>query len=75
MAGLLPAVVIYVGVFTGLGILIGPGAIAAVEHLQGLLVAGAVIVIGGLLFGFTQARLRSEEIEMLAQTRYGYFAA
>ena len=29
----------------------------------------------GLLLGFTQARLRSEEIEMLAQTRYGYLAA
>jgi len=67
--------VIYVGVFTGLGILIGPGAIAAVEHLQGLLVAGAVIVIAGLLLGLAQARLRSDEIRMLAQTRYGYFAA
>jgi len=75
IAGLLPAVVIYVGLFTGLGVLIGPAAITAVEHLQGLLVAGAVIVIAGLLLGLAQARLRSDEIRMLAQTRYGYFAA
>jgi len=75
LAGLLPAVVIYVGLFTGLGILIGPAAIAAVEHLQGLLEAGAVVVIAGLLLGLAQARLRSDEIRMLAQTRYGYFAA
>jgi len=32
-------------------------------------------VIAGLLLGVTQARLRSAEIQMLAQTRYGYFAA
>ncbi len=75
LAGLLPAVVIYVGLFTGLGIVIGPTAIAAVEHLQGLLVAGAVVVIVALLLGVTQARLRSDDIRMLAQTRYGYFAA
>jgi len=75
LAGLLPAVAIYVGLFTGLGIAIGPGAIAAVEHLQGLLVAGAVVVIVALLLGVTQARLRSDDIRMLAQTRYGYFAA
>jgi membrane-associated protein len=75
LAGLLPAVLIYVGLFTGLGILIGPAAIAAVEHLQGLLLAGAVVVIAGLLLGLAQARLRSDEIRMLAQTRYGHFAA
>ena len=34
LAGLLPAVAIYVGVFTGLGILIGPAAIAAIVKMS-----------------------------------------
>ncbi len=75
LAGLHPAVVIYIGLFTNLGVLVGPAAIAAVEHAQGLLMIGAAVVLVGLVLAVTQARLRSNEIRTLAGSRYGYFAA
>jgi membrane protein DedA with SNARE-associated domain len=75
LTGLIPAVVIYVGLFTGLGVLVGPAAIAAVEHAQGLLVAGALVAVAGLLLGLSQARFRTDEIRLLSDARHGYLAA
>jgi membrane protein DedA with SNARE-associated domain len=75
LAGLLPAVAIYIGLFTGLGVLVGPTAIIAVEHAQGLLVlAAAAILVGGCV-GLLQARLRLNDVSTLARARYGYLAA
>jgi membrane-associated protein len=75
VAGLIPAVVIYVGVFTGLGVLVGPAAIAAVEHVQGLLVIGVLISVALLPVALAQARIRSNEVRLLGGARYGYLAA
>jgi membrane-associated protein len=75
LTGLIRAVVIYVGLFTGLGVLVGPAAIAAVEHAQGLLVAGALVAVAGLLLGLSQARFRTDEIRLLSDARHGYLAA
>jgi len=75
VAGLIPAVVIYVGVFTGLGVLVGPAAIAAVEHVQGLLTIGVLISVAVLPVALAQARIRSNEVRLLGGARYGYLAA
>jgi membrane-associated protein len=75
LAGLVPAVAIYVGVFTGLGVLAGPAAIAAVEHAQGLVLgiaAGSLII---LVVAVAEARLRSHELATLVASRRGYLAA
>ncbi|HEX9095396.1 MAG TPA: VTT domain-containing protein [Candidatus Dormibacteraeota bacterium] len=75
LAGLLPAVMVYVGLFTGLGVLVGPAAIATVERTQGMLLAAAVVLLAGVLLGLSQARLRCDEIRMLGDAHYGYLAA
>jgi membrane-associated protein len=75
VAGLIPAVVIYVGLVTGLGVLVGPAAIAAVEHVQGLLVIGVLISVAVLPVALAQARIRSNEVRLLGGARYGYLAA
>jgi membrane-associated protein len=75
LAGLLPAVAIYVGAFTGLGVLVGPAAIAAVEHVQGILAIGALVSVVVLPLAIVQARIRANEVRLLGGARYGYFAA
>ena len=75
LAGLLPAVVIYVGLFTGLGVLVGPAAIIAVEHAQGLLILAVALTVVGGCVGIMQARLRLNDVSTLASARYGYLAA
>jgi membrane-associated protein len=75
LAGLLPAVVIYVGLFTGLGVLVGPAAIIAVEHAQGLLILVVALTVVGGCVGMMQARLRLNDVSTLASARYGYLAA
>jgi membrane-associated protein len=75
LAGLVPAVAIYVGVFTGLGVVVGPTAIAAVEHAQGSLVAILAVGVIILLVAVAEARLRSHELATLMRSRRGYLAA
>jgi membrane-associated protein len=75
LAGLVPAVAIYVGVFTSLGVIVGPTAIAAVEHVQGSLVAIMVVGVIILLVAVAEARLRSHELATLMRSSRGYLAA
>jgi membrane protein DedA with SNARE-associated domain len=75
LAGLLPAVVIYVGLFTGLGVLVGPAAIIAVGHAQGLLILVVALTVVGGGVGMIQARVRLSDVSTLASARYGYLAA
>lgn len=75
LAGLVPAVAIYVGVFTGLGVLAGPAAIAAVEHAQGFVLAIAAFSLIILVVLVAEARLRSLELATLVASRRGYLVA
>jgi membrane-associated protein len=70
LAGLLPAVAIYIGVFTGLGIALGPSALELLHQIQHQLIM-LVLIAAPLLAGMVVARCLVRQVVALRKSQDG----